>query len=84
MPIAPNNSQPTRPTLDTTTSNYFSKKRSAPPSSNAHAESSRSKPNMQASSSSTPAVPKRVEESVYFEEDYREDVLSYMTAMDVS
>jgi hypothetical protein len=84
MPIAPGNAKPTRPTLDTTTSNYYSKKRSASPSSNAHAESSRSKSNMQASSSTPPAVPKRADESVYFEEDYREEVLSYMTAMDVS
>lgn len=40
---------------------------------------------MQASGSSlVPVVPKRVEEAVYFEEDYREEIITYMTSMDVS
>jgi hypothetical protein len=51
---------------------------------NAHAESSRSKSNMQPGYSNTAAVSKRAIESVFSEDDYREDVLGYMTAMDVS
>lgn len=84
MPSAPINAKPTRPTLDTSNAHYYSKKRSASPSSSYPAESSRSKHTMQASSSSTPAVPRRNDEAEYFEEEHREEITGYMVAMDVS